>query len=272
MRLGGFVIHGDNVDTLAACLDSLRQVCDEIVAVDSMSADGSADLTAQRRIRTLRKSWRGYGAARAAAADALRGCDYLFFLDSDEHLLPPSVRDLRTWRDSQPTAPLYRIRRRNWAELSGRTFLYRTDTRARLIRYDAAKWTPQMIVHEALSSGRSRLTKVVVEHRFATSLEGRRAKDDRYALLWAIRAAEEGRRPKPYWVERCAHFLRDLVIEGALFRGGLEAIRLAQVVSRQHAQKHAYLRAIRAGAYEGLISAFRAGQYEKLFQLEGRAH
>jgi glycosyltransferase involved in cell wall biosynthesis len=265
MRLGGFVIHGDSVETLGACLDALRQVCDEIVAVDSMSNDGSSELAAARGIRTLRHPWEGFGAARALAAKALSGSDYLFFLDSDEYLRPEAVREIHAWRDSSPTEALYRVRRRNWAELSGRRFLYRTDTRARLIRYDAASWTPQMIVHEALSSGRHPLTRVVVEHHFARSLEGRLKKDDEYALLWAIRAFGEGRRPKPYWVERYAHLFRDLLIEGALFRGGAQAIRLAWVVSRYHAQKQTYLRGVRAGKYEALLSRFRAGEYASLF-------
>jgi glycosyltransferase involved in cell wall biosynthesis len=265
VRLGGFVIHGNNVETLGACLDALREICDEIVAVDSMSNDGSSDLVAAKGIRAIRQRWQGYGAARAVAAKALEGCDYLFYLDSDEYLLPGAVREVRAWRDSGPTQPIYRVRRRNWAELSDRKFLYRTDTRARLVRYDAANWTPRMVVHEALSSGRHPLTPVVIEHHFASSLQGRLAKDDRYALLWAIRAFEEGRRPKPYWLERCAHLCRDLLIEGALFRGGVPAIRLAWVASRYHAQKHAYLRGVRAGKYQTLVSQFRAGEYASLF-------
>ncbi|MFK9339948.1 glycosyltransferase, partial [Escherichia coli] len=91
MKLGGFVIHGNNVETLGACLDSLRSVSDEVVAVDSCSTDGSARLDEERGVRRIELPWQGYGAARAAAAEALRGCDYLFFLDADERLAEGSV-------------------------------------------------------------------------------------------------------------------------------------------------------------------------------------
>jgi (heptosyl)LPS beta-1,4-glucosyltransferase len=265
MRLGGFVIHGDNVGTLDACLDSLQKVCDEIVNVDSFSKDGSARLAAARGIRSILMPWQGYGAARAAAVKALRGCDYLFYLDSDEYLLQPGLQHLRAWRESGPTAPVYRVKRRNWADLSGRRFLYRTDSRARLVRYDAANWTPEMIVHEKLPGGRHLRTPVIIEHRFASSLEERAAKDERYALLWAIRAFNDGRRPKPSWLERCVHFARDLLIKGALFRGGRDAIRLAWVVSRYHAQKQAYLRSVQSGKYDPLVADFRAHEFASLF-------
>jgi len=265
MRLGGFVIHGNSVETLGQCLEGLQKVCDEIVTVDSCSTDGSAELVGSRGIRSIPVPWQGYGAARAAAVEALAGCDYLFYLDSDEYLLEPAIQELRAWRESRPSAPVYRVRRRNWADFSGRRFLYRTDTRARLVRYDAAAWTRQMIVHEALPRGRHPRTRVVVEHRFASSLDERLAKDDRYALLWAIRAFNEGRRPKPYWLERCAHVVRDLVAKGALFRGGLDAIRLSWVVSRYHAQKQRYLRRVRAGEYGRLVADFKAGEFASLF-------
>ncbi len=265
MRLGGFVIHGDSVDTLGPCLDSLQKVCDEIVSVDSFSKDGSARLAAARGIRSILLPWQGYGAARAAAVKALRGCDYLFYLDSDEYLLEPGLKQVRGWRESGPTAPVYRVKRRNWAELSGRRFLYRTDSRARLVRYDAATWTPEMIVHEALPRRRHSRAEVTIEHRFASSLEERAAKDERYALLWAIRAFDHGRRPKPSWFEQCVHFSRDLLIKGALFRGGWDAIRLAWVVSRYHAQKQAYLRSVQSGKYDPLVADFRAHEFASLF-------
>lgn len=267
MRLGGFVIHGNSVRTLGECLDGLQQVCDEVVAIDSCSTDGSFEMVTSRGVRSIRLTWQGYGAARAAAAKALQGCDYLFFLDSDEYLLPAAVQHLRDWRNSNPTAAAYRLQRRDWAELSGgRRFLYRIDKRARLVRLDFARWAPEMIVHEALPHGRYPLTEAVIEHRFASGFKGRTAKDQAYALLWAIHAFHEHRRPKPAWLPRAASVVRDLIFRGALFRGGLDAVRLSWAVSRYHAQKQLFLRRVRSGQYAGLVAEFQAGEFVKLFQ------
>lgn len=265
MRLGGYVIHGNNRDTLGACLEGLLAVCDEVVALDSQSTDGSVELARSMGARSVSHPWRGYGAARAAAMEALGPCDYVFYLDSDEHLQPEAVQAIRTWRESNPTRPVYLLPRRDWAELDGHRFLYRTEWRARLVRRDVAVWRPEMIVHEALPRMNSVRVHAPIEHRFATSLVGRAEKEERYALLWAVRASAEGKRLKPAVLQRPAHLIRDCLLHGALWRGGLDALRLSWAVSNYHAAKYRYLRALRQGRFPELMRAFVEGRYGELF-------
>jgi len=266
VKLGGFVIHRGDSDTLGACLDSLLAVCDEVVAVDSGSAQ-VASITARPGVRAVRHPWEGYGAARAAAAEALRDCDYLFFLDSDEELSVSSVAALRGWWTERPDGAYYALPVRDWAILPDARFLYRVEHHVRLVRADAARWNRSMIVHEALPPGPTVRVAAPVEHRFATSLETRARKNERYALLWAVRFAQEGRRPKAAWMQRAFHVVRDCLVKGALFRGGLDALRIAWAVSSYHAAKYAYLAAVRAGAHVELRRAFQDEQYEQLFRL-----
>lgn len=266
MRLGGFVIHGNNADTLGRCLDSLQAVCDEVLAVDSCSTDGSAALVEDRGIRSVVEPWKGYGNARAVAARELRHCDWLLFLDSDEYLTEESVAAFSRWRSSEPAAPAYLIRTRDWAELSGKRFLFRTEKHVRLLRADRALWDPKMIVHEALPRHEAALHEAFIEHRFATTVEQLTEKQDRYALLWAIRAHAEGRAPKNPRFQRPAHVLRDGLIKGAFLRGGVEALRLAWGVSRYHARKHELLASIRNGSHRELVEAYGDGRFEEIFR------
>lgn len=267
MRLGGFVIFGNNRPTLGRCLDSLQAVADEVVAVDSQSTDGSAELVASRGLRSLNTAWRGYGAARVAATSMLQAFDYFFYLDSDEWLEADAVRLLREWKESSPSLPLYTVKRRNWVELSTRKFLFFTDRRGRLVRREFALWTEKMIVHEALPSLPNEATGAFVEHTFATSIEDRSAKDDRYALLWAVRMAAEGRTPKPVSVERAAHQFKYSVLYGGMIRGGLDGLRLAASVGRYHGRKHEFLRAIRVGGFPELAAAYASGEYERVMKM-----
>lgn len=266
MRIGGYVIHGNNADTLGRCLDSLLSVCDEVVAIDSCSRDGSAELVRERGVRSVVVPWQGYGYARAAAARELSGCDWIFFLDSDEWLAPGAVEAFRRWRESGPSVPHYKLSRRDWAELPDKRFVYRSERHVRLVRRDAAEWAPSMVVHEALPRREWAEMEAVIEHRFATSVETLVEKQDRYALLWAIRAFSEGKKPKGTLLQRPAHLLRDCVVKGGLFRGGVDALRLGWGVSRYHVRKHELLREVQAGGHAALVEAFSAGRYGELFR------
>ena len=87
---------------LAACLDSvLDPVCTdyEIVAVNDGSTDGSAailrDYAARfpERLRVLTTPNGGLGHARNTGLEAAQG-DYLFFLDSDDTLVPGALAEM----------------------------------------------------------------------------------------------------------------------------------------------------------------------------------
>lgn len=267
MRLGGFVIHGDAAATLGRCLDGLSAVCDEVVAVDSESTDGSAELARARGARRVLHPWQGYGAARAAAAAALAHCDYLFVLDSDEWLEADAVRALRAWKASSPDAPHYSLVRRDWAELPHRRFLFRTERHVRLVRRDHARWEPSMIVHEALPPAPTVRLDAHVEHRFATSVEAMRSKVDRYALLWAIRFHAEGRRAKPPALQKVVHALKESLVHGAIFRGGRDGVRLAEAVAHYHARKYALLGDVRRGGHPELVRAFAERRFADVYRL-----
>lgn len=274
MKLAGFVIHGNNARTLGACLADLCAVCDEVVAVDSDSTDGSAELVRRHGVRALNVPWQGYGAARAAAVEALGDrFDYCFFLDADERLGDGSREVLHRWKQSRPDAAAYFVRLRDWATPrdGGERFVYRAHRRNRLLRRDVARWSPRMIVHEAMPVRARQPLGVVIEHEFAIDWSFRAEKDYRYALLWAIQSHAERRRPKPRALQRIAHLGRDLVVKGALWRGGTDAVELAWVVSRQHALKYELLREVQRGEHAELVRAYEEGRLGELFERVRRA-
>jgi glycosyltransferase involved in cell wall biosynthesis len=265
-RLGGFVLHRNNRDTLERCIRSLQTVCDEVVAVDSGATDGSVELARELGARSITHRWAGYGNARALGVQALGVCNYVFFLDSDEWLEEEAIACIRGWKASQPTAPVYRLPVHDRVEAEGHRFLYRRHWRSRLVRREHATWQPRMIVHEAIARLPFVRLEAPIEHRFATQLARRSAKEDRYALLWALRAWGEGRRAKPVGLQRVAHFVKDALLQGALWRGGVEGARMAWAVSRFHSAKYSYLRALRRGAYPELRAAFSEQRYADVFE------
>lgn len=261
MRLGGFVIHGSDVSLLPGCLDSLKAVADEVVAVDS----GAGGFTAPG-VRTVKHAWEGYGSARAAAVRALEGCDWVLYLDSDERLEQPAREALLRWKQAGSTAAAHLLPVHDWAELPSGRFLYRTHHRARLVRREAATWAPKQIVHEALAQPDAVRLDAPIEHRFAIDIPQRGEKEETYALLWAVRAHAEGRRVKPAWLQRPAMFVRDAFFKGAAWRGGVAGLKLAWAVAAYHSRKYELLRELRAGRHLELSKAFDRGEYGWIFE------
>lgn len=269
VSLGAFVIHGNAGSTLGPCLDSLTAVADEVVTVDSESTDGSADVVRDRGIRSVRLPWQGYGAARARAAHLLERHDYLFYLDSDERLGEGGAAAFVRWRASSPGLPYYYLRLEDWAELDGRRFLYRRETKKRVVRRDMARWTPAMIVHESLPRATMGRLDATIVHRFATSLDEIVTKQARYAVLWAVLARRNGRRPPLLTLgplRELTHVVRDAVIKGAFFRGGREGLRLARAVARYHGDKYRYLARLDEHRLRELGVLLDRGQLEDLFR------
>jgi len=245
-------------------LSDLRAACDAVVAVDSGSSDGSAEMSTAHGAKLVRFPWQGFGAARAKAVSALAHCDWVFFLDADERLSPESIAMVRQ-AASSPHATAWRCRIRDWAGSGSQRFLYRAHHRVRLLRRTSATWAPHMVVHESTGQAPSR-SGIIIDHEFAPSLEERRAKHEYYAWLWAVRARVEGRRVKWPPLERAFHFFKDAVLKGAALRGGLTGVKLAWAVSQYHARKYECLKQLNEGKAPQLAALYGSSDFQRLFE------
>lgn len=104
-RLSIVVLSWNTVDLLDACLASLRAVADElpfeVVVVDNDSADGSADMVAERYgeftlVRNPRND--GYAIGNNIGAERARG-EYLMTLNSDTEVPPGALSALVAFLD-----------------------------------------------------------------------------------------------------------------------------------------------------------------------------
>ncbi len=271
--IGCFVIHGNNVGTLEACIESLVRVSDvPVIAVDSNSDDGSRDLAGSLGAKSITQPWQGYGAARAAAVQALDPCDYVFFLDSDEYLTEQNIDALVRWKENINRGPVYRVSRKNWVSTAQRRFVLFTDHRARLVKREKALWLPDMIVHEALPPGPHSSLRIEIEHHYSDASAQRLAKNDMYALLWAIQAQPRGKKVKSPMLEQLVHFIKRGLLSGALFRGGSDAIRFSWLAAAYHARKYRYLERVKRGEFDDLLRLYSEMDLKRLFQLRRAPH
>jgi len=100
-RLSVAMIARNAAELVAASLDSVRNIADEIVVVDTGSTDRTRDVALQRASRILDFEWcEDFAAARNFCLEQTTG-DWVLWLDAGETLSPDAANRLRTLVDTQ---------------------------------------------------------------------------------------------------------------------------------------------------------------------------
>jgi glycosyltransferase involved in cell wall biosynthesis len=85
VRVSLTIIVKNEAATLAACLDSMRDLVDEIIVVETGSSDNSPDIARQHGAQVFTMPWPdSFAAARNESIKHANG-QWLLWLDADEH-------------------------------------------------------------------------------------------------------------------------------------------------------------------------------------------
>ena len=106
------VITKNEAADIAEALESAAWA-DEIVVVDSASADDTVAIARRYTDRVIEVAWPGYAAQKNRAA-AEASYDWIFSLDADERVTPELRDAIARVRDAGPGADGYRVARRAW--------------------------------------------------------------------------------------------------------------------------------------------------------------
>ena len=180
---------------LQKCLDSVRDVADELIIVDTGSADATRQIAARNGATVIPFDFTfvDFSAARNAALARASG-EWIFVLDADETLNPASVPLLYELVARNENAGYYAVRRNSRPGEEKST----TDHVIRLFRNSPAH-RYRGRVHETIdaailaSGGRLRKTEIRIDHDFSSDVDTRRRKNHWYiGILKEEIAADPG--------------------------------------------------------------------------------
>src|SRR5580693_4245198 len=83
--LSVIIITLNEEQNIARCMDSVQEIADEIIVLDSFSTDDTEKIVKQKGGKFYQQAFAGYGVQKNAAA-LLSTNDYILFLDADEFL------------------------------------------------------------------------------------------------------------------------------------------------------------------------------------------
>jgi glycosyltransferase involved in cell wall biosynthesis len=176
------------------CLQSVKWA-DEIIVVDSISADKTVDISRKYTKAVFQKPWTGYQGQKEFALSKATG-HWVLSLDADEVVSDELRREIQ-WQIRQDDAlEGYRIPRRSfyqgqWINHSG----YYPDKQLRLFRRQRGHWTGGRVHEKVEVRGRiGNLRNDLLHYPYGGVISGQIQKVDSFSSLLAQDLYEQGKR------------------------------------------------------------------------------
>jgi glycosyltransferase involved in cell wall biosynthesis len=223
------------------CLDSVQDIANEIIVVDSGSTDNTVEIAQASGAKVIHQDWLGYGEQKNFA-NSLTKNDWILSLDADEALSPELQEEIRV-ELMNLQHKLYCANRLNnycgkWLRHSG----WYPDTKPRLFNKKYAHWSNSR-VHEVLI-----ITPNITIGKFQSdilhypydSINEHKLRTEKYAVLSAEQIFLNGKKPSFFKLHfgGSFRFFRDYVLKLGFLdgRAGYWACKItAQGVSKKYA-------------------------------------
>src|SRR5688572_17640203 len=147
---------------ISGCIDSVREIADEILVVDNFSTDKTAEISRAAGAIVHQRRFDHFAANKNAGIDLLRN-DWVLILDADERLTPVLREEIRN-TILKPQADAYAILRDTF--FCGRMVrCWSGKVVVRLFRKGKARYDSERFVHEHLIvQGRTGTLRNPMEH------------------------------------------------------------------------------------------------------------
>jgi len=218
--ISGIVITLNEADRIAECIDSLRQVCSEVLVVDSFSQDDTVSIAKAKGARVLLQEYLGDGPQKAHGVPHAAH-DWILALDADERLDEDAVAAIQALTLEDPSIA-YSFRRRNfcgrhWIKAAG----FYPDEVVRLYNRTTAGYLPKK-AHSSVRAPQYESTGAHLRHFTYASLSDWIQRIDQLSSRDAWAMKERGVRPsasRPA-LHALSAMIRKLVFKGGLLQGG----------------------------------------------------
>jgi len=211
VKISGVVITKNEQANIRRCIESMLQVVDEVVVLDSDSTDQTCAIAEQLGATVHKVNWLGYANTKNLAEELVQH-RYILSLDADEWLDEEAIQVIKGITHKIPEVTAFEFKRKNyfgsrWIRFGG----WYPDKKIRLFDKTCAEWQGDF-VHETLVVKRG-LTMPLdghIIHATVLDKEAHKQTIDKYARLAARQALESGKTLSILWGIRSTitHFIK----------------------------------------------------------------
>ncbi|MCT4700807.1 glycosyltransferase family 2 protein [Enterobacteriaceae bacterium H20N1] len=194
-RLSVVMIAKNAADILPECLASVAWA-DEVVLLDSGSADATVDIARQADVKVfVDENWQGFGIQRQRAQGYASG-DYILMIDTDERVTPELAASIKAVLVNPQPDAVYSIARRNL--FLGRFMRHSgwyPDRVTRLYARERYRYNDNQ-VHESLSAPGAKIIPLEGDllHLTCRDFASFQRKQLSYATAWAHERHQRGKK------------------------------------------------------------------------------
>ena len=214
-QLSVVIITFNEEQNMVRCLDSIKEIADDIVIVDSFSTDKTPEICKKHNVNFIQRSWEGYSATKNFANTQAK-YDWILSLDADEALseeLKKSILEQKQ-KNYSTTCKFNRLQSYcgQWIHHGG----WYPDTKIRLFDRTIAQWTG--MIHEELTFSKPvdiiQLKGDCLHYSYYT-IEQHHKQSDKFTTMAANDLFAKGKKSTflKLYVSPAIRFVRDYIIK-----------------------------------------------------------
>jgi glycosyltransferase involved in cell wall biosynthesis len=242
MKITATIITLNEERNLPRAIESLR-CCDEILVVDSGSADRTVEIAKNYGARAIQADWRGYAGQKNYASDQAAN-DWVLSIDADEALSEELEAEIWQIKKTGPQFDAYSFPR--LAQYLGKWILHcgwYPDRKIRLFDRRKAKWVGAYVHESVVAEELPGELQGNLLHYTCASLSEHLRSMDRYTTLAAGEVVARGGRvgTRRLLVDPAWTFLRTYFLQAG-YLDGVEGLTIAYMASLYTFLKYAKAR------------------------------
>lgn len=246
IKLSVVIITYNEERNIAACIDAILPIADEVVVVDSFSTDKTCEIAQAKGARIVLHRFESYGAQKNFATAQAHN-DYVLNLDADEmpdNQLLQSIAAVK----QDCTADVYTFNRcNNYCGKWIRHGAWYPDVKMRLYNRQKGQWTNALVHESFLPNATATIQHISGDllHYSYTSIVQHRQQVEKYSTLGAAEADKQGKKAtfvksyiNPIW-----RFMRDFLFRLG-FLDGTAGWTIAKLTAYEVYLKYRKLKAL----------------------------
>lgn len=135
------IITFNEAANIQRCIQSILDIADEVIVVDSFSSDNTVELAKNAGARVIQHAFEGHVQQKNFAKEQAT-CDWILSLDADEELDNTLLHEIKKWKhiDQYHTTGLYLNRLNFYCGKSYKAFGWYPDKKIRLWKKGCGEW------------------------------------------------------------------------------------------------------------------------------------